>query len=229
MCSRVWRAWRARCSSRSSSLGASSDRQIGIERHLRVDHHELAAGRRTSMSGRSGPSPVHRALLEEVAVGDHPRHLDDVAQLDLAPGPARGGSLQRRDEVAGLLSQRAHPVAELADHLRELALGLAALALETSDLALHPRRALLDGADEPLDLLGASRHLAGRALLLGSARVGEPLRERVARLREHVDRDRLHCSRIRSRLRRSRRRRRPRPASSADDQHQALSIWRSGS
>ena len=45
------------------------------------------------------------------------------------------------------------PVAELADHLRELALRLAALALETSDLALHPPEPLLDGDDEPLDLL----------------------------------------------------------------------------
>ena len=122
---------------------------------------------------------------------DHARHLDDVAQLDLAPRAARGRPLERRHEVAGLLAQRADALAELADHLRELALRLAALALEAADLALHAPELLLHGDDEPLDLLRAPGHLAARALLLGAARVREPLRERVAGLREHVERDRL--------------------------------------
>ena len=109
------------------------------------------------MSGRSAPVlGLDRALLQEVAVGDHARHLDHVAQLDLPPGAARGGPLQRRDEVAGLLAQRADALAQLADHLRELALRLPALALEAPDLALHPPELLLHRRHQTLDFLGAS-------------------------------------------------------------------------
>ena len=144
MCSRVWRAWRAACSSRSSSLGGLERGQVGVERDLRVDHDQLAAGQAHEHVGpQRSLAGLDRALLDEVAVGDHPGHLDHVAQLDLPPGAARGGPLQRRDEVAGLLAQRADAVAELADHLRELALGLPALALQAPDLALHPAELLL--------------------------------------------------------------------------------------
>ncbi len=125
MCSRVWRAWRTAWSSRSCSLVASSARQVGVERHLRVDDHELAARQpHEHVRAQHALAGADRGLLDEVAVVDHPRHLHDVAQLDLAPGARGGGPLQRRDEVAGLLAQRAHPVAELADHLRELPLRL---------------------------------------------------------------------------------------------------------
>ncbi len=144
------------------------------------------------MSGRSvALAGLDRALLDEVAVRDHPGHLDHVAQLDLAPRAARRGALQRGHEVARLLAQRADALAELADHLRKLALGLAALALEAADLALHPAELLLHGLDDALDLLGAARHLAGGALLLGAARLLEALGERVAGLAQHVQRDRL--------------------------------------
>jgi hypothetical protein len=81
------------------------------------------------MSGRSEPPSV-RIVLEEVAMGDHAGHLDDVAQLDLTPRAACRRALERRHEVARLLAQRAHAVAERTDHLRELAVRLAALALQ---------------------------------------------------------------------------------------------------
>jgi hypothetical protein len=123
-------------------------------------------------------------------VRDHPRHLNDVAQLDLSPRAARGRALQRGHEVAGLLAQRADAVAELADHLSELALRLAALALEAPDLLLHPAELLLDGLDDALHLLRATRHLARGALLLHAARLGDALGQRLAGLGEHVDRDR---------------------------------------
>src|SRR5436309_2916431 len=72
-----------------------------------------------------------------------------------------------------------------------LALCLAALALEAANLALHPAELLLDRAHQTLDLLAAPGHLAGRALLLGAALVFQTARERVARLRENVDGQRL--------------------------------------
>ena len=59
-----------------------------------------------------------------------PGHLHDVAQLYLSPRAACRRPLQRGHEVASLLAQRADAVAELAHHLRKLALGLPALALE---------------------------------------------------------------------------------------------------
>jgi hypothetical protein len=48
---------------------------------------------------------VDGRLGGEVAVLDHARHLDDIAQLDLAPGTARRGPPQRRAQAAGLLGQ----------------------------------------------------------------------------------------------------------------------------
>src|SRR6202011_3234579 len=133
---------------------------------------------------------LDRALLEKVAVGDHPRHLDHVAQLDLAPRAPCTGALQRRDEVARLLAQRAHALAQLAQHLRELALGVPALALQPADLALHAPELLRHRAHQSLDLLRPAGHLPGGALLLGAARLFQAPRQRVAGLRENVDGDR---------------------------------------
>jgi hypothetical protein len=47
------------------------------------------------------------------------------------------------------------------------------------------------GSDHPLELLRAQRHLPGGAFLLGAPGLGQPLRERIAGLGEHVGRDRL--------------------------------------
>src|ERR1700751_541852 len=113
--------------------------EVWVEGDLRVDDDDLAAGKAHEHVRAQRPAlALERALLEEVAVRDHARHLDRVAKLDLAPGAARRGTSQCRHEVAGLVAQRAHAHAEVADYLRELALGFAALALEAADLALHP-------------------------------------------------------------------------------------------
>ena len=68
---------------------------------------------------------------------------------------------------------------------------LAALALQPGDLRLHASELLLHGLDQALELLCAHRHLAARALLLGTPLLGQALGERVAGLREHVGGDRL--------------------------------------
>ena len=167
-------------------------RQVRVERDLRVDHHQLPAGEAHEHVGaQRSLARLDRALLDEVAVRDHPGHLDDVAKLDLPPRAAGGGPLQRGHEVAGLLAQRADALAELTHHLRELALTLSALALQAPDLALHPAELLRHGVDDALDLLRARGHLARGALLLGAARLLKPLGERVAGLAQHVQRDRL--------------------------------------
>src|SRR5207249_1472590 len=82
-------------------------------------------------------------------------------------------------------------LAQLAEHLRELPLGLAPLALESPDLALHAAELLLHRSDEALDLLCPLCHLARRSLLLGTTRLGDPLCERIPGPLEHVQRDRL--------------------------------------
>src|SRR5207237_4289762 len=133
-----------------------------------VHPHELAARKpHEHVRPQLAIAPGDRGLLEEVAVRHHPGHLDDVAQLDLAPGAARRRPPERGDEVAGLRAQGAHALAEVPEHLRELPLSLPALALETADLVLHAAELLLDRAHETLDLLAAQGHLAGRALALG--------------------------------------------------------------
>ena len=130
-------------------------------------------------------------MLGEVAVGDHARQLDHPAQLDLAPGAARLRALECRYELTRLLAQRVGAGAQRAHHLRELHLGVAALALQAGELRLDLAELLVHGLHEPLELLRATGHLAGGALLLGPARLGHALRERIAGLLQHVQGDRL--------------------------------------
>ena len=73
--------------------------------------------RGASRPGRGGDasSRRHVGLRLEVAVLEHPRHLDDAPELDLAPAAADVGPVaQRADEVSRL-------AAELVLSLRELA------------------------------------------------------------------------------------------------------------
>ena len=66
--------------------------EIRRERRLRVDDDVEAAGQ---ADHDVGPLPAifagHARLLDEVAMLDHPGHLDDAAQLQLAPAPAAAG------------------------------------------------------------------------------------------------------------------------------------------
>ena len=143
------------------------------------------------MSGRRLPSPVWIVRCSTKSQCETMPAISTTLRSWISPQEPRvDGRFERGDEVAGLLTQRADAVAELADHLCELALRLPALALEAPDLVLHPAELLLDGLDDALHLLRATRHLAGGALLLRAARLGDALRQRLAGLREHVDRDR---------------------------------------
>ena len=124
MCSRVWRAWRAACASRSL-LAARTPARTGRRRAAPWSRPRRACRRAacTSMSGRSAPSlGLDRALLQEVAVarpcrpsrrrcaaGSPPRSRASRA----ASAPRRGcrspGAACRRPRRAGGPSARARP------------------------------------------------------------------------------------------------------------------------
>jgi len=74
-----------------------------IERRLRVDEDATLPGKVHGHVGtRASLFERDRLLLGEVAVRRHAGLLDDVAQLHLAPFPARGRVAQGRDERRGL-------------------------------------------------------------------------------------------------------------------------------
>ena len=149
----------------------------GVERDLGVHDHQLAARQAHEDVGTQAPVVgVHRGPGGEVAVLDHAGHLDDVAQLDLAPCAAGRGASQRRAEAPGLCGQTVHARPERTQHLAQASVGLAALLLELVDLALHLAELKSDRLDDPLDLLGALAEFPGRPLL-----VGETLRRVLAR------------------------------------------------
>ena len=70
MCSRVWRPWRARCSSRCSSELASSADRYASSGTLESTTTSLPPGSRTSMSGRSAPSSVSIVLCSRKSQWD---------------------------------------------------------------------------------------------------------------------------------------------------------------
>ena len=89
--------------------------EVRGERHLRVDDHDLPAGKAHDQVGAE-PAVVRgrRHLLVEVAVGQHPRQLDDSLELDLAPATADMRCAERRRERGGALAQLRELLAERA-------------------------------------------------------------------------------------------------------------------
>ena len=93
-------------------------------------------------------------LRLEVAVLEHAGHLDDAAQLDLAPAPADVRPVaERADEVARLAAQLLLRLGELPHLRRELRVRARARDLELLELAVDLRERLLDRRDEVLDRL----------------------------------------------------------------------------
>jgi hypothetical protein len=161
----------------------------GVERDLGVDDHELAARQaHENVWTQAAVVGVHRGLGSEVAVLDHAGHLDDVAQLDLAPRAAGRRASQRRAEAPGLLGQTVHAGQQRAQRLAEASVGLAALLLELVDLALHLAELEPDRLDDALDLLGALAELPGRPLLVSQALRGVLAREVLAGFAQDVGR-----------------------------------------
>src|SRR5260370_3098446 len=132
-------------------------RLVGVEhalqRRLGVDHHVLAArhahdeiGTKRSVAG------AERRLLDEVAMTDHSRQLDHVAELHLAPLPSRVGLAQRRHERAGLgteplpcFRERAELSLQPATRLATVLIELDELVVDTAQLAGGRSYELLNG------------------------------------------------------------------------------------
>ena len=132
-------------------------------------------------------------LRLEVAVLEHARHLDDAAQLDLAPAPADVRPVaQGADEVARLAAELLLPLGELANLVAQLGVRARARDLELLQLAVDLLERLLDRGDEMLDRLLALLELLGR-LLLELLELGlRELQEGLVVRRERVGRERLH-------------------------------------
>ncbi len=144
------------------------------------------------MSGRSVPSPVWMVLCSTKSQCATMPAISTTLRSWISPHEPRvAGRFSAETRLPASWRSVPTPSLELAHHLRQLALGLAALALKAPDLALHTTQLLLDRSHDALDLLRAPGHLAAGALLLGAAGVHDALRQRIAGLREHVHRDRL--------------------------------------
>ena len=107
----------------------------------------------------------HVVLRLEVAVLEHPRHLDDSAELDLSPAAADVRPVaERAHEVAGLAAQLLLGLPELPHLLGERRVRTLAGDLELLELPVDLEERLLDRADEMLDRLLLLAELRGREL-----------------------------------------------------------------
>jgi len=141
--------------------------QVRIDRHLGVDDNRRVAGeaddhvRRLSRAG----SGDRLRLFFEIAVLQHPRHLDDAAQLHLAPAAARVRRAQRLGQAVGRLAQlflREHEAAQLRRH------GLIrtrTIAVCRGDLDLHFVQRLAHRLEKRLGALHEVRAILAQCLL----------------------------------------------------------------
>ncbi len=111
---------------------------IGVERNLGVDHQQLVA---RHPHDRIGPQPpfvgIDRLLGDEIGMLGQPALFEHVAQLLLAPAPARlGGVAQRIAEPRRLGPHLFLPGPHRLDLAVELAEGVGALGFEQGDLLL---------------------------------------------------------------------------------------------
>src|SRR5258707_8305514 len=140
--------------------------EVRLPRHLRVDDDLLPARQLHDQVGAE-PAVLGRdvRLRDEVDVLEHPGHLDDAAQLHLAPAAAHVRAVaQRADEVARFAPQlllRLHQLTHLLGERRVRAL---ARDLELLQLHVHLLERLLQRRDEVLDRLLLLAELRGREL-----------------------------------------------------------------
>jgi hypothetical protein len=123
---------------------------------------------------------------------EHPGHLDDAAQLDLAPAAADVRAVaEGADEVAGLAAELLLRLGEAANLRRELRVRPRPRDLELLEPAVDLRERLLQRRHEVLDRLPALLEVGGRLLLqLLELRLRE-LEERPVARRERVGGQRL--------------------------------------
>ena len=131
------------------------------DRHLRVDDDVLAAGQPNHEVGPLQPvGRAHRMLLVEVAVLDHAGELDHLAQLVLAPRPARLRRAKGRHELPRLVLELRGRLAHLVDLGTERGVGIGAFALDVLHLLFDVCQRLFQRRDEQLDRLLALLQIA---------------------------------------------------------------------
>ena len=146
MWSRTWRAWSRRRASRSASAPVERV-EVGRERCLGVDDDGLPARQAHDQVGAE--LAVRRGdggLLLEVAVLDHPRHLDHPPELHLAPAPAHAGRPQGLHQVAGLGVQPMLRLGHRLDLLEQRRVGAGPRELDLVQRAVHPGQRVAERA-----------------------------------------------------------------------------------
>ena len=139
---------------------------VGLACDLGVDD-DAAAARHLDDEIRPDAPVVRRdmVLRLEVAVLEHPGHLDDAAELDLAPAAADVRPVAKRaHEVAGLAAQLLLRLGQLAHLLGERRVRALARDLELLELPVDLLQRLLERADEMLDGLFLLPELGGGQL-----------------------------------------------------------------
>ncbi len=109
--------------------------EVGVERHLGVDHHPAPTHEVDHQVGPPG-AVVEAHLLVEVAPVDQPGELHRAAQVQLAPATADLRLAQRRRQGPGLPLQRGHVLVELALPQRSLPVEVVHLVAQPVE-ALH--------------------------------------------------------------------------------------------
>jgi len=94
-----------------------------------------------------------RRLLLEVAVRDHPRHLDHAPQLHLTPATPRLRVSKRRHEVAGLVAKQFLALVQRPDLLAEARVRLSPADLELLQARTDLAQGLRDRLHHVLDRL----------------------------------------------------------------------------
>ena len=101
-----------------------------------------------------------RGLLDEVAVGDHPRQLDDVPELHLSPLSAGVRLAQRGHQCPGLGSQLLPGLRQRSNLGIHPAPGLAPLLIELHELGIYPPELLAQRRHQLLDRVLAAFEIA---------------------------------------------------------------------
>lgn len=146
-----------------------------LERGFRINDDSLAAGQ---ANDEVGPQAVGGFLFAKIAVRKHVRHLDDAAQLQLAPASCVGRGPERGRQPSGFGLKLELREIEGLELLAERSVGTGARFFDLAHLGIHFLKGFADRPDEGFDGLLPLFEVACGLLL--------ELRKRLFRLFEEV-------------------------------------------
>ncbi len=147
-------------------LGRFDGTQIGLERHLGVEQHRLAARQPHRHVGpEDSVCDLDDGLLVEIDVRAQSRQLQRAAELGLSPSPALGRSAQRRGESRRLASQLLLGHCQRPHLLREARRRHVGGFLQLLDLLVDAAERLVHRPDQLRHCLRALFQLGTRRLL----------------------------------------------------------------